>query len=101
MDRDLGSFPGGISELQMAVPGKEILQTFQMFCSAEMCFCWNPSGHLLERHRVRSLFFPELILVFNPGLEAFRRKSLCSSLMEIAWIKWLMDSKWWHSLGTS
>lgn len=25
---------------------EEILQRFQMSCSVEMCFCWNPSGHL-------------------------------------------------------
>lgn len=84
--RDLGSFQGEYKAVG-GCSGKEILQTFQMPWSIEMCFCWNPSGRLLERQGVRSLFFLELILVFNLGVGAFRRKSLCSSLMEIVWIK--------------
>lgn len=41
-----------------------------------------------------------LILDFNLCLGAFRRKSLCSSLMGTVWIRLLMDSKWLHSPGT-
>lgn len=51
-----------------------------------VCLVGTPQGSSWKG-RVRSLFFLELILGFNPGLEAFRRKSLCSLLMGIVWIK--------------